>query len=263
MSTILIVGAGPGLGLSVAKKFGNEGFNVALLARNPQKMERMLEELHGLGITAEGFLCDYLDAAALEQALDSAIERFGFIDTVELQLIGTKNMPSGDALASRKPKAGVGIINLEPQQMMDELEVQIVPIMQIVNKLLPAMQMNRENSISGFIVTMGWSGIWPSVGNEIDVPYHILRKVPIAVAYSAVIKYLTFLNAQMCYDNIYAVANMLGVWIKKDTPHDPDIIANAMYENVYLPRQKDPMARRKVVEVFPEGITTATDLIRY
>lgn len=32
--TIAIVGAGPGVGFAVAEKFGKEGYNVALLARN-------------------------------------------------------------------------------------------------------------------------------------------------------------------------------------------------------------------------------------
>lgn len=34
MTTISIIGAGPGLRAAVAKKFGSEGFAVALIARN-------------------------------------------------------------------------------------------------------------------------------------------------------------------------------------------------------------------------------------
>ena len=34
MKTIAIVGAGEGLGMSIAKKFGHNGFRVALIARN-------------------------------------------------------------------------------------------------------------------------------------------------------------------------------------------------------------------------------------
>ena len=39
MKTIAIVGAGTGLGLSLAKKFGAEGFKVAAISRNAEKLK--------------------------------------------------------------------------------------------------------------------------------------------------------------------------------------------------------------------------------
>ncbi len=38
MPTIAIVGAGPGLGLPIAREFGSHGFDVALISRNPDKL---------------------------------------------------------------------------------------------------------------------------------------------------------------------------------------------------------------------------------
>lgn len=38
--TLVIVGAGPQLGLSIAKKFGRNGFRVALIARRQEALER-------------------------------------------------------------------------------------------------------------------------------------------------------------------------------------------------------------------------------
>jgi len=35
MKTLAVVGVGPGLGLSIAKKFGQHGFRVALVVFNP------------------------------------------------------------------------------------------------------------------------------------------------------------------------------------------------------------------------------------
>jgi NAD(P)-dependent dehydrogenase (short-subunit alcohol dehydrogenase family) len=40
MSVIAIVGAGPGLGLSIARRFGHEGFSVALISRTPANLAR-------------------------------------------------------------------------------------------------------------------------------------------------------------------------------------------------------------------------------
>ncbi|MEE0510452.1 MAG: SDR family NAD(P)-dependent oxidoreductase [Peptococcaceae bacterium] len=267
--TILIIGAGPGVGLSVAKKFGSEGFNVGLIARNTQKMDYMLKELKTLNINAKGFLADYYDKEALDKALDAAIDHFGFIDTVEMQFM-KKNVATSnsnqDSLETRKLQSNAGVIGLESDEVLLWIESQIEPAMQIVNKLLPHMQEHRQNYVSGFICPMGWSGIWPAeAGNDApnELPYHILRKLPPAIAFSTLIKYLEFLNAQMCYDNIYAVADMLALWVKPNTPTSPDAIAEDMYTRIFLPRQTDPLLRRKVIEVFPENVHRASDLIRY
>lgn len=52
MKTIAIVGAGPGLGLSLAKKFGEKGFRVAVISRNLDKLSIILKELRELNIEA-------------------------------------------------------------------------------------------------------------------------------------------------------------------------------------------------------------------
>ena len=50
--SIVIVGAGPNLGAAVARRFGREGMPVGLVARNPEKLERLAEDLAHEGITA-------------------------------------------------------------------------------------------------------------------------------------------------------------------------------------------------------------------
>lgn len=39
MTTIAIVGAGPGLGAAVARRFGAEGFAVGLISRNQERVD--------------------------------------------------------------------------------------------------------------------------------------------------------------------------------------------------------------------------------
>ncbi|MFF9508715.1 SDR family NAD(P)-dependent oxidoreductase [Streptomyces sp. NPDC014724] len=73
MPTIAIVGAGPGLGLSIAKVFGGHGYDVALLSRTKDKLDSLVAELAETGITAEGFATDVADPAQLTGALQSAI----------------------------------------------------------------------------------------------------------------------------------------------------------------------------------------------
>ncbi|MGI5183419.1 SDR family NAD(P)-dependent oxidoreductase [Dactylosporangium sp. CA-152071] len=83
MPTIAIVGAGPGLGLSIAKVFGGHGFDVALISRSKDKLDALVAELNTVGITAEGFPADAADAAQVTAALQHAITRFGRIDVLE------------------------------------------------------------------------------------------------------------------------------------------------------------------------------------
>ncbi|MEV4138918.1 SDR family NAD(P)-dependent oxidoreductase [Dactylosporangium sp. NPDC049742] len=83
MPTIAIVGAGPGLGLSIAKVFGGHGFDVALISRSKDKLDVLVAELNTVGITAEGFPADTADAAQVTAALQHAITRFGRINVLE------------------------------------------------------------------------------------------------------------------------------------------------------------------------------------
>lgn len=83
MPTIAIVGAGPGLGLSIAKVFGGHGFDVALISRNKDKLDALVAELAETGLTAEGFPADVADPDQLTGALQAAIARFGRIDVLE------------------------------------------------------------------------------------------------------------------------------------------------------------------------------------
>lgn len=74
MPVIAIVGAGPGLGIAVARKFAHQGFAVALLARNPDKLDRLVQELAADGVTARGYLADVRDRRSLTTALTAAQE---------------------------------------------------------------------------------------------------------------------------------------------------------------------------------------------
>jgi NADP-dependent 3-hydroxy acid dehydrogenase YdfG len=83
MPTIAIVGAGPGLGLSIAKVFGRNGVSVALVSRTQDKLDRLAAELGESGIEAAGFAADIMDRPSLVAAFTRIKERFGTIDVLE------------------------------------------------------------------------------------------------------------------------------------------------------------------------------------
>ncbi|MEU9452720.1 SDR family NAD(P)-dependent oxidoreductase [Streptomyces sp. NPDC048277] len=83
MSTIAIVGAGPGLGAAVARRFGREGYGVALVARDGQRLDSLAAELAREGIRVRGFSADVRDPIALAAALRRAAEELGTIEVLQ------------------------------------------------------------------------------------------------------------------------------------------------------------------------------------
>src|SRR5438045_795479 len=80
IKTLAIVGAGAGLGLSIAKIFSCNGFQVALIARNPAKLDDLVAQLGALGIDAAGFEADIMNRPSLVDAFARITERYGASD---------------------------------------------------------------------------------------------------------------------------------------------------------------------------------------
>ena len=83
MPAIAIVGAGQGLGKSIAQVFGEKGFSVALVARDKNKLEALAAELGAEGIEVAGFAGDITDTDSLSAAFAAIKERFGTVDVLE------------------------------------------------------------------------------------------------------------------------------------------------------------------------------------
>lgn len=77
--TAVIAGVGPGLGASVARRFHDEGCEVALLARSPDYVEALAAEL---GEGAVAVTCDIADEAAVDDAFTTVREELGAVDVL-------------------------------------------------------------------------------------------------------------------------------------------------------------------------------------
>jgi NAD(P)-dependent dehydrogenase (short-subunit alcohol dehydrogenase family) len=73
----LIVGAGAGLSAALARALANDGFNVALAARDIDKLGKLAAETR-----ATAFACDATDPAQVEELFSSASSRGGDLDVV-------------------------------------------------------------------------------------------------------------------------------------------------------------------------------------
>lgn len=80
--SILIIGAGPGLSLGVAKKFATEGFIINLISRNQENLEKIKSELNAQGIEVNFTTADAGSAEQLTSAITSLSEINSGFDAV-------------------------------------------------------------------------------------------------------------------------------------------------------------------------------------
>lgn len=74
---VIVVGAGPGIGAAVARRFGGEGHPVGLVARNETRLRDLASTLGGRGITASVATADATDPGQVREALGALAERLG------------------------------------------------------------------------------------------------------------------------------------------------------------------------------------------
>ncbi|OCK72806.1 NAD(P)-binding protein [Lepidopterella palustris CBS 459.81] len=78
-----IIGMGPRIGVSLAHKFGREGYRIGLVSRNQKSLDKYVKELANLGIESVGFAADVHDRPGLQSAIEKIVEHFGPIDVLE------------------------------------------------------------------------------------------------------------------------------------------------------------------------------------
>lgn len=74
---ILIVGAGPGISQGVATLFGQQGYQVALVARSDIKLHRQCDDMKREGIQAHYAVADASDLESLRQAVSRLQDHLG------------------------------------------------------------------------------------------------------------------------------------------------------------------------------------------
>lgn len=76
----IITGASGGIGHRIALELSKAGVRIMLVARNPEKLQAVVEEIHLLGGEAIPFSGDIRSSEMVENAVKLAVEQFGAID---------------------------------------------------------------------------------------------------------------------------------------------------------------------------------------
>ena len=80
--TLAIIGAGPGLGSALARRFAREGWSVGLVALRQAAIDAGLAELEGFGVNTCGAEADVADRDGVDRAFASIIDALGMPDVV-------------------------------------------------------------------------------------------------------------------------------------------------------------------------------------
>jgi NADP-dependent 3-hydroxy acid dehydrogenase YdfG len=145
---IAIIGAGPGLGAAVARRFGREGFSVALISRDQSKLDALAADLTTAGVTASGYAADVREPAQLQDALARAAAELGPITALQYS-----PLPSRDYL---KP-----VLDLTPELALEALSFSALGLIHAVRAVLPAM---RESGTGSVILINGGTSVKARAG---------------------------------------------------------------------------------------------------
>jgi NAD(P)-dependent dehydrogenase (short-subunit alcohol dehydrogenase family) len=196
---IVIVGAGPGLGAAVARRYGRAGFDVALLSRNAKQLDELGAALQADGITTGWSAVDVTDDAALRAAIDRFAQHAGQIDVLHFN-------PS--AFRHEDP------LTLTPDELLDDLRLGVGALLTAVQAARPAMGPGARITATGSMAA--------------DRPWH--EAASLGVQKAGLRNLVRSIDATLRPDGIRAVSVTVNGTLEAGTAFDPDRVAEALFD---------------------------------
>ena len=124
----VIVGAGPGNGESIARQFSQAGYNIALIARNTERIIALADQID----SAKAYPCDVTDNLEVESTFKVIIADYGRIDAL---IYNAGKGVWGDALL------------IERSDFENAWRLNACGAFDVVRQVLPIMQANSSGNI--------------------------------------------------------------------------------------------------------------------
>lgn len=203
MTTIAIIGAGPGLGQATARRFGREGFSVALISRTQANVDKLAAELTENGVTARGYAANVRDPEALRAALDAAAADLGPIEVLQYSPVPAKEF--------MKP-----VLETTPEDIVGPVEQSVYGPVTAVQHVLPAL---RELGRGTILFINGSSAVRPSGG-----------VAGTSVAFAGESAYGQMLHDALAAEGIHVAQLIIPRGIGGGEPdHEPDALADRIW----------------------------------
>jgi len=200
MPTLLVLGVGPGLGLSIAHRFGREGYTAALVSRSDTRHATYRKTLAEAGIAAETYVADVRDRDRLLSTLDA-------IGPVDVVYYG-----AGAADIVDRPKTITETTAADVERAMTG----IYPAVDVVSRVLP------------HLVAQGSGGLLFAGGLSAVRPMPALGAY--AVSSAALRNYVVTLHAALAGTGVYAGTLTIGGLIARGDIHQ--LVAGEMGHDV-------------------------------
>lgn len=135
--TLLITGASSGIGEATARVAAEAGWNVALVARSADKLEKLADTIGDAALALPG---DATDRDFIKTALDKTVSKFGQLDAVF----------ANAGMGVEKP----GVENGDPQQWHDMIHLNILAVLYAAHEAIPHLKKTKGH----FVVTGSKAG---------------------------------------------------------------------------------------------------------
>jgi NAD(P)-dependent dehydrogenase (short-subunit alcohol dehydrogenase family) len=195
---IVVLGAGPGVGGAVARRFGRAGYDPALISRDPDQLQELGEQLQSEGLTTGWTALDLTDA----DAVAAAVTRFG------------------------QHSGAIGHLHFNPSMFRHKtpLELTVDELLADVRlgvaALLPGLQAARPFMAPGARVTATGSV-------AADTPWN--EAASLGVQKAGLRNLMKSVDATLAPDGIRAVTITVAGTLGAGTPFDPAYVADAIF----------------------------------
>jgi NAD(P)-dependent dehydrogenase (short-subunit alcohol dehydrogenase family) len=199
---VMVVGAGPGVSGSVARRFAREGHDVALLGIDEQVLADLGGELRSLGASAEWSVADLTDAAAAGAEITKLGERFGRVDVLHFN-------PS--AFREKDP------LSLTVPELLEDVALGVGALLTTVQSARPFMSAGGRITVTGSMAA--------------DTPWN--KAASLGVQKAGVRNLVHSLDTTLEPDGIRAVSVTVRGTLSREGPFTPDRVADALWSAVH------------------------------
>src|SRR3984957_1491481 len=131
--SIAVFGAGPGLGEAVARRYAREGYAVTLVARRPEPLDRLAQDLTSAGATVQVITADLADTGAAPRLAEQIRATAGDLDAFYY---------------APTPNTGfVAAADLTPQHAQSFMPLIFYTMVALVQEFLPLMLAQGDGAI--------------------------------------------------------------------------------------------------------------------
>jgi short-subunit dehydrogenase len=203
VGVIAIVGAGPGLGAAVARRFGREGFEVALVARDRDRLDLLVRELGEAGVTARGFPADVRKPEELARALGEAGRELGTVEVLQYSPV-----PHRDFM---RP-----VLDTGHRDLVGPIEFSVYGPVAAVQQVLPGMRRLGRGTI---LLVNGGTAVVPHT-----------ERAGTSVAFAAESAYGHLLHERLAGEGIHVAQLVIpGAITPGHVRKDPDVLAETLW----------------------------------